>query len=118
MIELGRLSILNSDLVIEVRRKIRLLAESLKLPDIVAVRLEVAFSEIGRAGCRNGNHLEVTVGIEPASPSSLIVQFRSRANLASVPGIIPVFSTKSERNPGIRDNLLTVRKFLPTEDRL
>jgi len=117
MIELGRLSIANSDMLIEARKKIRLLAGSMEFPEIRATRLEAIFSEIGREGCRNGNGLEVAIGIELEDPPALVLEFESRASFASVPGIAQFFDHIHMEELESGATLLSTRKSLPTETR-
>ena len=113
MIEIGQLCILNSDMVVEARKKIRWLSISLGFPEIHATRLETIFSEIGRFSCRNGNHLDVMIGIDLKDSPVLVMNFESRETLATVPGIAHFFDAIRVETLESGASLLSTRKNLP-----
>ena len=55
MIELGIIKVISSDFIIEVRKKIRKLAETLNFSEIKTTRIETIISEICRIGCEKDN---------------------------------------------------------------
>ncbi|MEE9913918.1 MAG: response regulator [Deltaproteobacteria bacterium] len=113
MIEIGQLCILNSDMIVEARKKIRWLSISLGFPEIHATRLETIFSEIGRFSCRNGNHLDVMIGIDLKDSPVLVMNFESRGTLAAVPGIAHFFDAIRIETLESGASLLSTRKSLP-----
>ncbi len=119
MIEIGKLSIINSDMIVEARKKIRLLAASLGFSKIHATRLETIFSEIGRFSCRNGKHLEVTIGIDPQDRSALVMNFESFEQLSALCGVQHFFDAISSETLESGAIQFSTRKNLPDgNDRL
>ncbi len=113
MIELGHLSLLNSDMVIEARKKVRLLVENLGFPEIQATRLETVFSEIGRFGSRNGETVEVMIGIMTENTPALAMDFLAKEDLSSVPGIHMFFDEIKTKKLENRNVLLATLRILP-----
>jgi signal transduction histidine kinase/DNA-binding response OmpR family regulator len=63
MIELGILKVVNSDSIIEVKKKIRRLVARLGYTDIKTTRIEVAISEICRRSCFSSRELLISIFI-------------------------------------------------------
>jgi len=114
MIELGYLSLTNSDEAIETRKRIRQLADSFRFGEIQAARLESISYQICRFGCRNGRKMHIEVGVDPVnSRMAMILNFLSYESIESIAGIPLFFDTVAvKKMEGDITSLYTV-KFLP-----
>ena len=63
MIELGIIKVISRDFIIEVRKKIRKLAEALEFSEIKTTRIETIISEICRIGCYEDNGIVISIFI-------------------------------------------------------
>ncbi|MBF0211853.1 MAG: response regulator, partial [Desulfamplus sp.] len=67
MIELGRLTIDNTNTLSKILRKIYTLSEALGYNDIYSARLTTVFSELARVGCTIASGVDITISIKNRS---------------------------------------------------
>jgi PAS domain S-box-containing protein len=114
MIELGYLSLIDSDEAIGTRKKIRRLVDNLGFSEIHATRLEAIVYEICRFGCRKGKKLKIEVGlVSEDSRTALILNFQSTETIETIKGISHFFDVFGvDKAEGDVTHLSTLR-FLP-----
>jgi hypothetical protein len=114
MIELGYLSLADSDGAIETRKKIRRLADNLGFSSFDATRLETIVYEVCRFGCRKGKRMKIEVGLEKVdSRTALMLNFQSSEGLETIKGISRLFDDFNwEKAEGDVTHLSTL-SFLP-----
>jgi signal transduction histidine kinase/DNA-binding response OmpR family regulator len=110
MIELGLLSMKNTDAGLEARVKIRALVEDLGFDALNATRLETIFSEIGRLGANTSEGVSVAIGLDSkANHFGISLAFSCPAPSGMVPGARSFFD--SFETAPLNDGTVIIKSF-------